>query len=140
MLYQGASSTNSIVRNSVIGRDPLGNELGNKWNGVFVWGAQESLVQDNIIVNNGKVSSDPVCGVRIQEVSSGAITENYIGTDNNKSNAGNGFDGITLHTNVSNVTISNNVICFNGFDNFAGPGGVVGNGGGIALRNNISNH
>lgn len=133
VLFYSATASGSILRNSVIGRTPLGVEEGNYWNGVFVWSANTSLVENNTIVNNGKGAApsgmpDRISGVRFQSVTSGTIRNNFIGTDVNKVVAGNDFDGITLHTGSSNVLIESNVIANNGFSiNY-------GNGGGIALR------
>lgn len=135
VLIRNANAANSIVRNSVIGRDATGVESGNGWNGVFAWGASGTLIENNTVVNNGQTPNGDwsrVSGVRLQEVISGIIQQNYIGTDVAKSDAGNAFDGITLHTNVSGVSIAGNVICNNGFLSAAGAGG------GVAFRSAVA--
>lgn len=135
VLIRNSGATGSVISNSVFGRAPDGTESGNDWNGVFVWGASNVTTRNNIIVNNGVApNGSPVriSGVRYQEMTSGTISDNYIGTDAVKTNAGNSFDGVTLHTNVSGVNLTGNVIAYNGF-------GASGNGGGLALRNNVSN-
>lgn len=129
----------STVQNNVIGRDALGNEIGNGWNGVMVWMANGVTTDGNVIVNNGKATApyslpDRISGVRYQEVSSGTINANYIGTDASKAVAGNDFDGITLHTNATGVNVTSNIICNNGF------GSSYGDGGGIAMRINSNNN
>ena len=141
ILIYSNGATNSVVRNNIVGRDALGNELGNGWNGIFVWQASGVSVSNNISVNNGNGSShatynmpDRISGIRIQEVSSGTLSNNYVGTDAQKKSAGNAFDGITLHTNVTNVDVTGNVICNNGHTS------TYGNGGGIALRNAANNN
>lgn len=136
VLISEASAANAIIRNSVIGRDRDGNEIGNAWNGIFVWGANGVLIENNIVVNNGKLTTNPslVSGIRVQAATSGTIVNNFVGTDEAKANAGNGFDGVTLHTNASNIDVENNVICYNGFDNALNQAG-----GGLALRNIVSN-
>lgn len=136
IMIKGGSSQNGIVRNSVIGRDNQGNETGNEWNGIFLWNSANGLVENNVIVNNGTNPNNPaqISGIRFQELTSGTIDQNFIGTDAVKTSAGNTFDGITLNTNVSNVNITNNVVCNNGF---LMP--FYGTGGGIALRVNTQN-
>jgi gliding motility-associated-like protein len=139
-----SGASNSVISNNIVGRDSLGNENGNQWNGIFAWEANNVTVENNIVVNNGggvlhdaNSSSlnhmpDRVSGIRFQEVSSGNILTNFIGTDITKKAVGNAFDGITLHTNVSNVNIIGNIINNNGFNS------VYGAGGGIALRNSAN--
>lgn len=128
-------SNNSTLSNSIIGRDELGNELGNGWNGLFVRGSNNATMINNIVVNNGKVPptsgtdiASLVSGVRYQSAVGGSVQGNYFGTDPLKSSAGNAFEGITLNTEVSNVSITGNVVCNNGYD-FA-----LAAGGGIGLR------
>lgn len=142
ILINTAFGTNGIIRNNIVGRDKLGNESGNGWNGIFVWSGNNSIIDSNIVVNNGKGSShatygnsmpDRISGIRVQGVTSGTVKDNYIGTDALKTNAGNDFDGITLHTNVFGVTVHNNVVCNNGLAS------AYGNGGGVALRINTNN-
>jgi hypothetical protein len=135
VLINTASASGAKITNSWLGRDNQGNELGNGWNGIFVWSANSVLIENNIIVNNGQTGNGPelISGVRFQAITSGTINNNYIGTDPLKSNSGNAFDGITLHTGVSNVNVTNNIVCNNGFLS------SYGNGGGLALRTNSQN-
>jgi parallel beta-helix repeat protein len=135
------AANGSTISNNVIGRDALGNEVGNGWNGIFVWKANGVRTDGNTIVNNGYGTShatytmpDRISGVRYQEVASGVINNNFIGTDVAKKSVGNNFDGITLYTSVSSVNITSNTVCYNGFN------GTYGNGGGIALRNAANNN
>lgn len=138
---QGANST---IQRNTIGRDNLGTENGNGWNGIMVWGANNTTSDNNTIVNNGSGAShatysmpDRISGIRYQQISSGAISNNFIGTDAAKTVAPNEFDGITLHTTVSNVTVTSNVIGYNG----TSPSyPAYGAGGGIALRNNANDN
>lgn len=124
---------NSILSNSIIGRDEAGNELGNDWNGLFVRGADNTLMNNNIVVNNGKNPPSSgvdryslVSGVRLQDTDGSDVVDNYFGTDPAKTSAGNAFEGITLNTNVSNSEILRNVVCYNGFDLAAAAGGGIG--------------
>lgn len=135
VMIDGAAASDSKVINTVIGRDNIGTETGNGWNGVFVRTAANALIENNITVNNGKTGNNPafISGIRFQQTSSGAINNNYIGTDPFKLPAGNAFDGITLHTSVSNITTTNNIICYNGFTS------SFGNGGGLAVRSSPNN-
>lgn len=137
ILIRNAAAINAEIKNSVIGRDPNGVESGNAWNGIFVWSANNPTIQGNIIVNNGQnpmfSQPDKISGIRLQQLTGGVIDTNYIGTDPAKTSAGNAFDGITLHTNVSGVNITSNIICYNGFLS------ALGNGGGYALRNSVTN-
>jgi len=143
IIYRAAvGANNSTITNNVVGRDVLGAELGNGWNGIFVWRANGVTSSGNTVVNNGAGSShstytmyENISGIRYQDVTSGTIDDNFIGTDAIKTAAGNSFDGITLHTNVSNLTITGNTICHNGLI----PTAAYGKGGGIALRNTVSN-
>ena len=154
VMIHGAFAAGAIVNDNTIGRDDLGNELGNGWNGVYIHGANGAIVADNVVVNNGYGAShnsyfmpESVSGIRIETVTSGTVQNNYVGTDANKINAGNAFDGITLYTNTIGVDITGNVSCNNGYYDFdnntshSGWNGSVG-GGGIALRlgsgNNVS--
>jgi parallel beta-helix repeat protein len=130
------SSNGGAIKNNIIGRNKAGDELGNEWNGIFVLDASNCNIDGNIVVNNGVGNShnnfvmrDRISGIRIENTSSGTIQNNYVGTDSNKSNAGNSYDGITLYTNTVNIIISNNVICNNGF-----KAPEAGNGGGLAIR------
>lgn len=139
---QTLGANGSTISNNIIGRNPLGAELGNGWNGVFVWRANDVTTDNNIIVNNGSGTShntytmyDRISGVRYQDVTSGTISTNYIGTDAAKTSAGNDFDGITLHTNVSNLNVSGNTIGYNGLNSIYGI-----DGGGIAVRVSSNNN
>lgn len=133
------NGTGSIVQNNVVGRTAANVEDGNAFNGIFIWSADNTTVANNIVVNNGETAPlgmfDAITGIRVQDVNSGNITDNYVGTDQNKTNAGNAFDGITLYDNATNVVVSGNIIGFNGFSD---PNGA--NGGGIALRFSCSNN
>lgn len=152
IMINGAGGANANIRNNVIGRDESGNELGNGWNGIFVHTSAGSLIEENTIVNNGSGAShntyfmpEAVSGIRLEAVSSGTIDNNYVGTDASGVSAGNAFDGITLYTSSSNVNITNNVSCNNGFYDFDGltpHSGWNGNagGGGIALRTGSGNN
>lgn len=146
IMIDGAFASNTIIRDNIIGRDALGDELGNGWNGISIHTAGGSTIEGNTIVNNGSGSShgtyympDRVSGIRLEAVSSGTIENNYIGTDASKTEAGNAFDGITVYTNSSGVVINDNVSCYNGFYDFdgltthSGWNGTPG-GGGIAFR------
>jgi parallel beta-helix repeat protein len=140
---QGANST---VQNNVIGRNSIGTELGNGWNGIFVWGANGVTSSGNVVLNNGKGAShasysmsDRISGIRITEVTSGSIINNFIGTDANKTSAGNDFDGITLQTNTSNLSITNNTIGYNGLASSYGVGGGIGIRGGSSNNTLQSN-
>lgn len=152
IMINGALASNSVVRDNIVGRDDSGNELGNGWNGIYVHSGNGSLIEGNTVVNNGSGSShtsyympEAVSGIRVESVTSGTIQDNYVGTDANKTEAGNAFDGITLYTNTSGVTVDNNVTCNNGFYDFdtntphALWDGSVG-GGGIALRTGSGNN
>ena len=141
----GQPCDNQIVRDNIVGTNSNGDELGNGWNGIFVWEANGVVVQENTVVNNGYGDShnlasmpESISGIRFQEVTSGTIHQNYIGTDASKMNAGNAFDGITLHTNVTGVTVTENISCYNGFK--ADPKYGAQGGGGIALRNGSGNN
>jgi gliding motility-associated-like protein len=133
------NGTGSIVQNNVVGRSAINVEDGNAFNGIFVWSADNTTVTNNIVVNNGKTAPlgmfDAITGIRVQDVNSGTVSDNYVGTDANKANAGNAFDGITLYDNATNVLVSGNIIGFNGFSD---PNGA--NGGGIALRFSCANN
>ena len=131
-------SHNSTLSNSIIGRDEFGNELGNGWNGLFARESNNITMTGNLVVNNGlnpPISgtdiSSLVSGVRYQSVTTGSILDNYFGTDATKASAGNAFEGITLNTDVSDISIQRNIICNNGYD-FT----LAGTGGGIGLRTN----
>lgn len=152
IMVNGAWASNAIIRNNVIGRDELGTELGNGWNGIFLHTGADATIEDNVIVNNGYGSShgtyfmpEAVSGIRIESVTSGTVQNNYVGTDASKTSAGNGFDGITLYTNSTGVTITGNVTCNNGFYDFdtntphTGWNGNAG-GGGIAVRTGSGNN
>lgn len=135
VLIRNANAANSEVKNCVIGRDAAGVESGNNWNGIFVWIAGGALIENNVVVNNGQTpngDASRVSGIRLQEVTSGTIQQNYVGTDAAKADAGNAFDGITLHTNVSGISIAGNIVCNNGFLS------AYGAGGGIAFRNSVA--
>ncbi|MEY5041628.1 MAG: hypothetical protein RLZZ414_1176, partial [Bacteroidota bacterium] len=147
IVHHETNTTNqSIIRNNTIGKDTLLNSAGNDWNGVYVSRSNGVQVNENIIVNNGAGTlhdanpvslnhmPDRISGVRYENVSSGSINNNFIGTDNNKANLGNAFDGITLHTNANNINVIGNTINHNGFNS------VYGTGGGIALRNTANNN
>ena len=142
IIVNSATGTNAIIQNNVVGRDALNNAAGNGWNGIFVWQANGANISGNIVVNNGAGSShgtysmpDRISGIRMQEVTSGTIDANYVGTDASSAvGEGNDFDGITLHTNVSGITVSNNYITDNGLSS------TYGAGGGIALRNTANNN
>ncbi len=138
VLFNLANTSNSVVSKCIIGRSASGVESGNSWNGVFVRYGSDITVEESIIVNNGKAANSvvKVSGIRYQEATGGTIRNNYIGTDPARSISGNDFDGITLHTNVSNVTITGNFICNNGVSSSIAP--AVG--GGIALRISASNN
>ena len=130
------SSDGGIIKNNIVGRNKDGDELGNEWNGILVLDASNCNIDGNTVVNNGEGIShnyhdlkDRISGIRIENTSAGVIKNNYVGTDLNKANAGNSFDGITLYTNTINITISNNVVCNNGFKALE-----IGNGGGLAIR------
>lgn len=136
IIFYNNTADGSSVTNSTIGRDEKGNELGNDFNGIFAWGASNVTTKNCVIVNNGDASQgapDRISGIRYQSITSGStitggvISSNYIGSDSSKTNAGNEFDGVTLHTNVADVIVSDNVIAYNGF-------GTSGNGGGLAIR------
>ncbi len=141
IMLNGALANNGVVRDNVIGRNSSGDELGNGWNGIFVHTGSNAIVEDNIVVNNGTGDShntydmkDRISGIRFQNTTSGTIQNNYVGTDANKTNAGNAFDGITLYQNTTNTVVTNNVICYNGF---SAPN--YGDGGGLALREGSGN-
>lgn len=137
ILIRNAAAANSEIKNSVIGRDPNGVESGNAWNGIFIWSANNPTIQGNIIVNNGLSPNfgqpDKISGIRVQQSSGGLIDTNYIGTDPLKTSAGNAFDGITLHTSVSGLDLTSNIICYNGYLS------ALGAGGGLALRSSVTN-
>ncbi|MBI34407.1 MAG: hypothetical protein CMP67_03485 [Flavobacteriales bacterium] len=145
ILINTAFATGAVVQNNIVGTNSSGDELGNGWNGIFIWNGNNSNVQGNTVVNNGYGSShntqtmpDRISGIRIQGVTSGTVQQNYVGTDAGKSNAGNAFDGITLHTNVTGVSVTENISCYNGFK--ADPKYGAHGGGGIALRNGTGNN
>jgi parallel beta-helix repeat protein len=131
------NAAGSIVKNCLVGRNSSGTYIGNNWNGVFVRYSNNVTVEGSIIVSNGRTANNlaKISGVRYQEVTGGTISANFIGTDATpNATIGNAFDGITLHTNVTNVVISSNTIGFNGSTS------SYGNGGGIALRGASNNN
>jgi len=147
------SSDGGTIKNNIVGRSKAGDELGNEWNGIFVLDASNCNIDGNTVVNNGVGIShdvhdmkDRISGIRVENTSSGTIQNNFVGTDLNKANAGNSFDGITLYTNTRNITISNNVICHNGFNasNYRNGGGLAirsGSGDGVKIVSNyIGSH
>ncbi len=123
-----------LVINNTVGRSSSGVEAGNYWNGIFIWETNNAETRDNLVVNNGNKPGNyrpgvRVSGIRYQETNSGQIQDNYIGTDELKTLAGNGFDGITLYDKCSEVSIISNTICYNGFGT-----DLPNFGGGVALR------
>ncbi|MFT6716830.1 MAG: gliding motility-associated-like protein, partial [Saprospiraceae bacterium] len=130
-------AANCTIRNSLVGMNPSGNLAGNGWNGLMVRYSTGVVIEDCIVVDNGKLHTafpDRISGIRFQDLTGGTIRNNFIGTTAGKLNGGNDFDGITLHTNVSSVTITGNTINFNGLSS------SIGAGGGIALRINSNNN
>jgi parallel beta-helix repeat protein len=127
----------SIVKNCLVGRNSSGAYRGNNWNGIFVRYSNNVTVEGCLVVSNGKTANNlaKISGVRYQEVTGGEIKDNFIGTDaTTNTTLGNALDGITLHTNASNILISGNTIGFNGSTS------SYGNGGGIALRGSSNNN
>jgi hypothetical protein len=126
ILISLATASGSKITNSIIGRDQLGNDIGNGWNGIWIWKTTNALVENNLVVNNGITgpSAVYVSGIVYEKTIGGTINNNYVGTDPFKSNSGNAFEGISLRNDVSNINVTNNISCNNGFLYSADGGGI----------------
>lgn len=152
-LYASSGATNTVIANLVI------NGFGST--GVVVWANNAQVLNNYIgtnaagtapvpnaggmgvgasagatsgyLISGNLISGNTGTGIGSCDVLSGTFSNNKIGTDRTGvSNVGNGLRGIhTFCTNFTNVTISNNIIAFNGSDGFRDEpdyfGGVPGN-------------
>ena len=133
---------NFIGSNSTGLYDVSGTDYGNGHGAIGFGGGTLAnvTITGNVIVRNGWLLQDLYsCGILVQTpVTTISITNNKIGvySDNtfsapSGSYSGNAYTGVLIYTTASGITISNNVICQNGFGNTKTHG--------IAVQSSISN-
>ena len=111
------STSSNVVQGNYIGISATGtNALGNKTNGITIYGGSGNLIGGSTAGARNFISGNGVSGVYLHGQSAGrnVIQGNYIGTDySGEIVVSNANDGITVSGAPSN-TISGNVISGNG--------------------------
>ena len=148
---QGSNATGNIISGNHIGVDISGDSgLGNGERGVFVFNSPENTISNNVISDNGQVSTAAGVDISGQFAVNNQLLENRIGTNANGSaplaNIGSGVIIGTLNTNIIENVISGNSthgIFVTSFQNTAGntliEGNLIGVGadGVTAMPNNF---
>src|SRR5262249_22758214 len=123
VLISGSGTTANMLGNNFIGTDSAGNNLGNSGDGVDI----QSGATGNTIGGVGSsgnpagntIGFNQLNGVLISGAgtSTNTVSSNWIGTNQNSANLGNGGDGVAIEQGASGNTIGEpndgNLIAFN---------------------------